>query len=305
MTKDKLLELYNKFKDEEIDISIIRKLRNCSDKDIDIILDSFYPEIMMNIVTNYEFKLLNIKDQEEIIELVNNAQTEEIAYEISRIVSSGIVLSSGLTTKIVRIINESTIESASYVADISLTNSVLINPNSLEIMKIIGSLNKEYQAKISLDISKNIDVLLNKNALEIIKMASKIEKESHSELYISIAKNREILAANLTIKLMILASKLDDEQIKLLNIIASDKLLEKNKRSVYYILKMLDEKHKIPSIYEQAKKEIHLLKQKESKIKKDNDLFWNIYKNNPNEAITKLKENETHNITPYTRIKNK
>ena len=167
------------------------------------------------------------------------------------------------------------------------------------------SLNKEYQAKISLDISKNIDVLLNKNALEIIKMASKIEKESHSELYISIAKNREILAANLTIKLMILASKLDDEQIKLLNIIASDKLLEKNKRSVYYILKMLDEKHKIPSIYEQAKKEIHLLKQKESKIKKDNDLFWNIYKNNPNEAITKLKENETHNITPYTRIKNK
>ena len=36
MTKDKLLKLYNKFKDEEIDISVIRKLRNCTNKDIDI-----------------------------------------------------------------------------------------------------------------------------------------------------------------------------------------------------------------------------------------------------------------------------
>ena len=133
----------------------------------------------------------------------------------------------------------------------------------------------------------------------------KIEKESHSELYVSIAKNREVLAANLTVKLMILASKLDDEQIKILNIIASDKLLEKNKRSVYYILKMLEEKHKIPSIFEQVKKEISFLKLKESKIKKDNYLFWNIYKNNPNEAIELIKENDEQVVTTLTKVKNK
>ena len=305
MTKDKLLKLYNKFKDEEIDISVIRKLRNCTNKDIDIILNSFYPEIMIDIIICYEFKLLNSKAQEEIIELVNNAKTEKIAYEISRIISSGIILSSGLTTQIARIINESTIVSAPYIADLSLTNSVLINPKSLEIMKIIGSSNKEYQAKIALDILKNIEVILNENVLEIIKIASEIEKESHSELYVSIAKNREVLAANLTVKLMILASKLDDEQIKILNIIASDKLLEKNKRSVYYILKMLEEKHKIPSIFEQVKKEISFLKQKESKIKKDNDLFWNIYKNNPNEAIELIKENDEQVVTTLTKVKNK
>lgn len=305
MTKDKLLKLYNKFKDEEIDISVIRKLRNCTNKDIDIILNSFYPEIMIDIIICYEFKLLNSKAQEEIIELVNNAKTEKIAYEISRIISSGIILSSGLTTQIARIINESTIVSAPYIADLSLTNSVLINPKSLEIMKIIGSSNKEYQAKIALDILKNIEVILNENVLEIIKIASEIEKESHSELYVSIAKNREVLAANLTVKLMILASKLDDEQIKILNIIASDKLLEKNKRSVYYILKMLEEKHKIPSIFEQVKKEISFFKLKESKIKKDNDLFWNIYKNNPNEAIELIKENDDQVVTTLTKVKNK
>ena len=305
MTKDKLLKLYNKFKDEEIDISVIRKLRNCTNKDIDIILNSFYPEIMIDIIICYEFKLLNSKAQEEIIELVNNAKTEKIAYEISRIISSGIILSSGLTTQIARIINESTIVSAPYIADLSLTNSVLINPKSLEIMKIIGSSNKEYQAKIALDILKNIEVILNENVLEIIKIASEIEKESHSELYVSIAKNREVLAANLTVKLMILASKLDDEQIKILNIIASDKLLEKNKRSVYYILKMLEEKHKIPSIFEQVKKEISFFKLKESKIKKDNDLFWNIYKNNPNEAIELIKENDEQVVTTLTKVKNK
>lgn len=305
MTKDKLLKLYNKFKDEEIDISVIRKLRNCTNKDIDIILNSFYPEIMIDIIICYEFKLLNSKDQEEIIELVNNAKTEKIAYEISRIISSGIILSSGLTTKIAKIINESTIVSAPYIAALSLTNSVLINPKSLEIMKIIGSSNKEYQAKIALDILKNIEVILNENVLEIIKIVSEIEKESHSELYVSIAKNREVLAANLTVKLMILASKLDDEQIKILNIIASDKLLEKNKRSVYYILKMLEEKHKIPSIFEQVKKEISFFKLKESKIKKDNDLFWNIYKNNPNEAIELIKENDDQVVTTLTKVKNK
>ena len=305
MTKDKLLELYNKFIDEEIEVFAIRTLRNCTDKDIDYILNSFYPEVMMSIVTNHTFKLLSLKEQEEISELINDAKTEKIAFEIARVVSSGIILSSGLTIKIAKIINESTTKIASYVADASLANSILINPNSLEILKIIGSSKKPIQAKTCLEISKNLDVLSNKNVVEIIRITSQIERELQSELFISLAKNKDILSSNLTIKLMLLASKLDDEQIKLLNIIASDKLLEKNKHSLHYIVRMLETPHKIPNIYEQAKTEISLFKQRESTIKRDNDLFWNVYKNNPTEAIELIKETEEQVVTSLTKVKKK
>ena len=305
MTKDKLLELYNKFKEEELDVSAIRTLRNCTNQDIDYILNSFYPEVMISIITNHTFKLLSLKEQEEISELINDAKTEKIAFEIARVVGSGIILSSGLTTKIARIINGSTTKVVSYVADASLASSILINPNSLEILKIIASSKKPIQAKTCLEISKNLDVLSNKNVVEIIRITSQIERESQSELFISLAKNKDVLSSNLTIKLMILASKLDDEQIKLLNIIASDKLLEKNKCSLHYIVRMLESPHKIPSIYEQAKTVMSIFKQRESTIKRDNDLFWNVYKNNPTEAISLLKENIKDNdeIRTYTIVR--
>ena len=305
MTKDKLLELYNKFKEEKLDTSAIRLLRNCTDKDIDYILNSFYPEAMMSIVTNHTFKLLTIEEQKELSKIVNDANTEKIALEISRVVGSGIILSSGLTTKIARIINESTTKVVSYVADASLASSILINPNSLEILKIIASSKKPIQAKTCLEISKNLDVLSNKNVVEIIRITSQIERESQSELFISLAKNKDVLSSNLTIKLMLLSSKLDDEQIKLLNTIASDKLLEKNKRSLHYIVRMLEAPHKIPSIHEQAKTEISLFKQKESTIKRDNDLFWNVYKNNPSEAVELLNETNEQVVTSLTKVKKK
>ena len=305
MTKDKLLKLYNKFKEEEINVSSIRQLRNCTNQDIEYILNSFYPEAMFSIITNHTFKLLSIEEQEEISVLVNDAKTEKVAFEIARIVSSGIILSSGLTTKIARIINESTTKVVSYVADTALANSVLVNPNSLDIIKIIGSSKKPILAKTCLEISKNLDVLSNKNAVGIIYITSQLERESQSELFISLAKNKEVLASNLTIKLMLLASKLDDEQTKLLNIIASNKLLEQNKRSLHYIVRMLESPHKIKSIYEQASSEISLFKQKESIIKKDNELFWNVYKTNPTEAIELIKESDEEVVTSLTKVKKK
>ena len=132
-----------------------------------------------------------------------------------------------------------------------------------------------------------------------------MERESQSELFISLARNEEVLSSNLTIKLMLLASKLDEEQIKLLNIIASNKLLEQNKRSLHYIVRMLESPHKIPNIYEQSATEISLLKQKESKIKRDNDIFWNVYKNNPTEAIELIKETDEEIVTNLNKVKKK
>ena len=46
-------------------------------------------------------------------------------------------------------------------------------------------------------------------------------------------------------------------------------------------------------------------KQIESKIKRDNDLFWNVYKNNPTEAIELLKDTDEQVVTSLTKVKKK
>ena len=46
MTTDKLLEFYNKIVHEGMDVSVIRQLRNCSDKEIDTPLSVFVQEML-------------------------------------------------------------------------------------------------------------------------------------------------------------------------------------------------------------------------------------------------------------------
>ena len=65
MKKDKLLELYKKFRKEDIWIQQIRKLRNCKDEEIDIILNSKYPYIMSEIIIDAQFNLLKENQKQE------------------------------------------------------------------------------------------------------------------------------------------------------------------------------------------------------------------------------------------------
>ena len=68
---------------------------------------------------------------------------------------------------------------------------------------------------------------------------------------------------------------------------------------------MLESKLQINQIYEQAQKEILHLKQNESIIKKDKDLFWNEYRKNPIEAIEAIKISSEKIVTPMTKVKKK
>lgn len=304
MKKEKLLEIYNKFQEEVLDVSLIRQLRKYSDHDLDIIINSTYPKIMLNIIINYEFSLLNLNEQREIINLINNAKTEEIANNIYRVVASRIALSSGLVIQIANIINESTIESSRFITDLALTNSVLINPNLLDIMKMIGLSQSEEQARVASDIAKSIEVLLNKDLLNIIQIAINTQ-ENKCKLVNAIAKNREVLSSKMIVEILNLVNKvdIDKEQIELITNIASNKLLEKHKRALEYIIKMLASPQKIMSIYNHAQTEIGLLKQYESKLKKDNELFWNFYRETPATAIEILQNSKSIEITSYTRVR--
>ena len=310
MKKDKLLELYQKFKNEKRWIQQIRQLRNYKDGDIEIILNSKYPYVMSEIILNYEFKILNENQQNEIIKSINNAKNEEVAECIYLIVRSGTILSSGKTVEISNIICNSEEVSVIYAKEIALSNTVILNKDGLELIKIVGKSKKKEQALTSKLIAQDLNVLVSGNAIELTKLASLTEGEEQRRAVLHISTNRDVISSDVAIKLANLASKIKTDDIAQLVItIASDKILEKNKRSTYYLTRMLLENkyEDVLKIYNEAQKLISYIKIQESKAEKDNGTFWNMYKQNPEEAITllKTKVSSTEEINPYTRIKKK
>lgn len=305
MTIEKLLEFYNQLKNSEMNVSVLRKLRKCSTKEIELIMNNKYPQVIMDLVINYEFKLLKEKEQETIVNIINNAKNEKIAVGIYQITISSIILSSGLTTKIANIISESNENTASCVIDLALHPRFLINPNALEIMKIVGASEHEYQAKAIASVTQANELLLHKDALTIIKLISETKYESRCNLMAAIAKNRAVLSTDLVVKLSTLASKIDPEATELITVVASNKCLEKNYHSVNYITTMLECPENMETIYEYAQVEIRQIKLRETRAKTDENLFWNIYKKNPEEAIKLLKESDKTAVTAYTRVRKK
>lgn len=308
--KDKLLELYQKFKKEDIWIQQIRKLRNCKDEEIDIVLNSKYSYIMSEIIIDAQFNLLKENQKQEIIEMVNNAKSQEVAECIYHIVRSGLILSSGKTIELSKIIYNSEEVSAQYAKNVALSSSVLVNKDGIDLIKKIASLKTKEQAITSKLIAQNLDTLTSGYILELIKIISTTNDIEQLRTIHHISTNKNILSSEVVIKLAQLASQIKSDEIAQLTInIASNKILEKNKRTTYYITRMLLENNyeEVLKIYNEAQNLISYTINQESKAKRDNGLFWNMYKRNLEEAISllqnKIIENDEINI--HTRIKKK
>lgn len=81
---------------------------------------------------------------------------------------------------------------------------------------------------------------MNDNAIEIIKTVSQVEGEEQSLMVSEVAKNRDVLASGLSTKLVKLASEFKlINSVQTIKNIASNKILEKHKRSVYFLIRML------------------------------------------------------------------
>ena len=154
-------------------------------------------------------------------------------------------------------------------------------------------------------IAKNIDVLSSENVIELTQIVSQTESEEQSILVASIAKNRDVLSSGMAIKLAKIASRINTESSELIKTLAYNKILEKNNRSVYYLVRIFEAKtsEETYNIYNEALLEIEFLKQQESKAKNDNGLFWNVYKNNASAPIELLKNSDKTEITLHTRIR--
>lgn len=310
MKKDKLLELYKKFRKEDIWIQQIRKLRNCKDEEIDIVLNSKYSYIMSEIIIDNQFNLLKENQKQEIIEIVNSAKSQETAECIYHIVRSGLILSSGKTIELSKIICNSEEVSTQHAKDVALSSSVLVNKDGIDLIKKIASLKTKEQAITSKLIAQNLDTLTSGYILELIKIISTTNGIEQLRTIHHIATNKDILSSEIVIKLAQLASQIKSDEIaQLIITIASNKILEKNKRTTYYIIRMLLEKNyeEVLKIHNEAQELISYIKNQDSKAKRDNGLFWNMYKQSPEDAIALLekKVNEIEDINSYTRIKKK
>ena len=308
MTKEKLLQLYRIYKDEQKNINDIKLLRKYNDEDINIILNSKYPFVMQEIILNYEFKMLKENEKKEIIDIVNNAKDEIIAQNISRIIKSKAILSSGLLITLAKKISNCETESVSYATDIALNLEVLLNKNGFKLIEIVGSSKTKDQAISASLIAKESYVLMNQESVELTKLASITDGEEQRRIIHHISINRDVLTSGMALKLARLGSNIAcTNKAQLLITIAADKLLEQNKKTTYYLTKMLlaQTYEETLEIYNEAQELIKNIKIEESKIKKDKSTFWDFYKHNPEKAIELLQVNyeSDEEITVYTRIK--
>ena len=172
-----------------------------------------------------------------------------------------------------KIISESIGQEQSYFAYMSATYSgVLMNENCLEIVKTISKTQKGKIAEILSILAGDRNFVLNENSLKLIKLISTSDSEKKADLSTSLAKNKHLLNAN---------------------------------RVLYYVNKILLSKTDIEArtIYSEARKEIEKLRGQSQ----DENLFWNMFNNKPEYAVSLLSNSIKNNeeLTPYTKVRRK
>ena len=256
-----------------MNIYIINALKEYTDEEIDNILNSKYIEIILNLILSEAFNLLTKKQRLNIINIINNTKTFEIASSIYYLLWDESAVTSGKIVELSKIISESIGQEQSYFAYISATYSgVLMNENCLEIVKTISKTQKGKIAEILSILAGDTNLSLNENYLELIKLVATSDSEKKADLSTSLAKNKHLLNAN---------------------------------RVLYYVNKILLSKTDIEArtIYSEARKEIAKLKEQSE----SENNFWKFFNNNPEQAIFLLNTDVSDNeeLTPYTKVRRK
>jgi len=266
MTKDKLLELYERLKQNQLDVTMINKLKDYTDEEIDIILNSPHIDLILYTIGHNNFKLLHKEQRKQLLEIVSKTKTRQSAKFAYYLITIKDVVISGKIIELSKIISESSgYEQAdiAYSAVQSLT--LLTNKNCLEIIKLLCQIKSEKIASIVSIIVTDEGVLSNKNCLQLIKLVSECDEEYKADLSACIAKNKILLETN---------------------------------KAISYIRRIRQSKdqREARTIFSEAKREIETIKLQEK------DSFWNVYNYFPEKALASLRNIDgNEEITPYTR----
>ena len=198
MTKDKLIELVKYLKDMKINVELLSdKIKYLSNSDIDIILKSRYPEIMIKLLSNDTFKSLDESIKKELVGILKNNANKRNAKYVLDVITNNDVISKRLVVELAKIVNDSNgAEQAKCASEIAVNKYVLESPNALDIVKSISLAVGPYQAKCASSIAKNITVLYCRKALELIQIISNASKDYQAEYALKVALNENLLLMN-------------------------------------------------------------------------------------------------------------
>lgn len=287
MTKSKLLELYEKFRLERLNTSFINNLKDFSDHEVYLILNSVYTDITIRLMINKDFKVLHQGLKDKLINIVNNAKNRTIAEYTALLIENEDVLASGLVLELSKIISR-TQETYQALNTLSVaTNKMVLSSDILAIhlSQIVSKTIGEQKSFNVTQVATSKDVLTMGPAITLTQIVYETSSNCKSDLAASVAKNKTLLEAETPVVITY------TQQIK-------------NAKT--------DEEAKL--IYSQIRKEINKLKkEKEELVKKQKEeynnefTFWQIYEQNPEKAISLLKENikDNEEITIHTRVRRK
>ena len=194
MTKDKLIQLYEKFQSERLNTLFITNFKNLSDYEINLILQSKYIDITISLMYNSKFKILNKEFQEQILNSINSAKNKIIAKYASILLADEIVLGSGLIIEIIKIISSSQEAfQASNAVNVATNKNILSASSPLSLIELVSKGKTPDNCFNAMLVATDETVLTYGPAYTLTKLVSEASTKTKSDLAASIAKNKILL----------------------------------------------------------------------------------------------------------------
>lgn len=144
MTEIKLIQLISKVEKKEIEIYDVIKLKDFTDEEIDLILQTKHKKEIMELMNNTDFRSQPLEIQQKIIEIIDNYEsTTDSLYYATKIAKDKNVINSGYIEEIIEIIIQLKEFEKIYIIERIIKNPIAItNKDIMKIIKMIANSSK-------------------------------------------------------------------------------------------------------------------------------------------------------------------
>ena len=141
MTEIKLMQLLSKVEKNEIEIYDVIKLKDLTDEEIDLILQTKHKKEIIELIKNTDFRNQPIEMQKKIIEIIDNSDsTEDSLYYATKIAIDKSIINSGYIEDIIEIIIKLKDLEKIYIITRIVENPIAItNKDIIKIIKMIAN----------------------------------------------------------------------------------------------------------------------------------------------------------------------
>ena len=185
MTKEKLLELYKKLKQNEINAEFIEKLKYLKDEEIDIFLKSTNKKEVLELMKNENFNKLSKNIKQELISIINNcyALSGKLQH-ILNVATNKIAISSNQIVEICTSLSKAKGIFQTHKASLVACNLSSVASNQvLDLVEAICNCKDEEQANIAYCAAVNPYILRSGQVAKIVNLVV-LAKDSGESLKI-------------------------------------------------------------------------------------------------------------------------